>query len=417
MVKSANMLKQISQLSDDLRSQKDKPEQFQDLYNNLEEQLQASSLPKGAMDHLLKQVSQAELSALMGDKEAAAQQLDETAELLRQLSSSPQSGNSEIAAMFEQLMKDLDQLIQGQMTLQSLAALTPPSSSKPVQQQAQALRKKLREQQAYQTYQQTLKKLKQPGQSPSQQQAWVRELKDPNTAAFAGSEMQRLDQQLSQIATGKTPQMPLEHFKKNKAFKSNDALKADLEQLEQTIKASQADWASSSNLVRDQTELSTFAKAFSSSFKLNFEPMLPAPALFSLAKKAALNSQKAVSELKQGQPSAVTSMQQSSMGWLKLKDQLQQMSNPNQGQGQSQGNGMPQLTLDANGELQLQPSTGQEQGVDGEWSEQQQELDIALPEDFKNPRDIEKQLKESLQSAPNQEQKESFQQYMIDLLE
>jgi hypothetical protein len=229
--------------------------------------------------------------------------------------------------------------------------------------------------------------------------------------------MQRLDQQLSQIATGKTPQMPLEHFKKNKAFKSNDALKADLEQLEQTIKASQADWASSSKLVRDQTELSTFAKAFSSSFKLNFEPMLPAPALFSLAKKAALNSQKAVSELKQGQPSAVTSMQQSSMGWLKLKDQLQQMSNPNQGQGQSQGNGMPQLTLDANGELQLQPSTGQEQGVDGEWSEQQQELDIALPEDFKNPRDIEKQLKESLQSAPNQEQKESFQQYMIDLLE
>ena len=166
-----------------------------------------------------------------------------------------------------------------------------------------------------------------------------------------------------------------------------------------------------------QKSIAQDAAKFSSDFRLNFEPMLPMPELYRSADLAAQAALQAQLQLPTFPDNANSLMGQAIFQWLQLQQALQNMQE--QAKNNSGGSGQS-LSIGKDGKLQLQPQgqgAGQRQEGDGEWQHKNENLDIALPEDFKNTHLIEQQLQQQLQNAPNDALRRSFQKYMMDLLE
>lgn len=412
MVSSARMIQKLNQLSNQYRQGEQPSENVQDLHKKLEQHLLSKNLPKRASEEILRQLNQAELSALMGKKKEAAQKLDDLSKLLRQFSEPGPNASPEISEMFQQLIQDLEQLIDQQTTLKSIAGLHAPKNTSPPA-RFKLLRHYIHQSPEYRAYQELISQLRKPNQNQQEQQRSIKRLQDPKDPAFIGREMKDLERQLNQVLQGNNSVIDTKRFAKLKP------LTQILIELEDELEASSPTWQPSTNLIVNQSAILQAGQSFAKNFRLNFEPVLPIPQLFSLADLAVESSRQATKQLKQRQPKAINSMEHSRQIWVQLRHQLQQLSQSNQGQGQGQGqaSGMPQLSLGPNGELQLQPSGGGRGDRQDGAPNQAQEVDIALPEDFKNPREIERKLKEALRAAPNEEQKRSFQRYMIDLLE
>lgn len=412
MVSSARMIQKLNRLSEQYKQGEQPSEDFQDLHQQLEQHLQSKNLPKRAKEEILRQLNQAELAALMGKKEEASQKLEDLSSLLRQLSESGSNVSPEISELFQELLQDLEQLIDQQTTLKSIASLNAPKNTSPPA-RLKLLSQHINQSPEYHAYKELVTQLRKPNQNQQEQQRAIKRLQNPKDPAFIGREMKDLERQLNRVLNGNSSKIDTQRFAKIKPL--NDILI----ELENELEASAPTWQPSTNLIVNQSAILQTGQGFTKSFRLNFEPVLPIPQLYSLADLAVESARQATQQLQKKQAKAINSMEQSRQLWVQLRYQLQQLgqSSQNQGQGQNQSTGMPQLTLGPNGELQLQPSGGRPGDHQDGSPNQAQDVDIALPEDFKNPREIEKKLKESLRSAPNEEQKRSFQRYMIDLLE
>jgi hypothetical protein len=412
-VETAQLVQKMTELAKNLKNGQDASGQFPELYKELEKHLQKSPFPDQLSDQILQKFREAELSANMGDAKGAAEILEQMAEFMKQTSSqaSGQSGENPMAQKFQKLLQDLQQLITLQQVNQSMLNLDNASVSPAIASEAQSMRSELRKSPALNRYQNIIQQLRRPQLSSLEQTKLMQELTQPDGSAYRGRDLQQLDQQLNRLTAGFGLTRPFEDFlpqlnSESKTLQdlSRNLLKSLNEQKKSNLPP---------ELIQQQKDLGAEGLDFSKNFRLDFEPLIPEPGLYRLADLAAQAAQRAHLQMSALPEQAKSFMEQATFNWTMLQQQLQKL------QEQAQRPSPQRLTIGSDGQLQLQPQNqnGQRQDGDGEWQNKDENLDIALPEDFKNTHDIEEQLRQQLKNAPNEKLRNSFQNYMMDLLE
>jgi hypothetical protein len=407
-VRAAELVKTMSELQKDLDNGKHDPQKMEEAYKKLAEHLNQSSMPEGLKQKMLSTFNQAELSASMGDTQGASKSMEQLMEVLRQQPSMPQAPNP-MAEKFEKLMADLGKLIQQQQAVMenwSKAKTVPIQEDQ--QRSIQNLKDLIRKNHNWQAYDQMIQSLrKQPRVDNAEQQNLLQELSRPNSPTQRGRMLQQVSQQLDRRAAGHANPQPMPPFLPW-APDIEKQLKA-LPQLPSTSKAPVQ------KLETEQRQLAQAGQQFSEKFKLDFGPLMPNPGLFQLAKQAALLAKRAAQSIAQSHPSSEMAMNQAALHWIQLRQQLQQMQQ--QGQG-GQGSSRPQLSIGKDGKLQLSPQgQPQQENGDGDWKHNPENLDIALPEEFQNSQKIEKMLRDELKQTSDEQRRDTFQHYILELLE
>lgn len=164
----------------------------------------------------------------------------------------------------------------------------------------------------------------------------------------------------------------------------------------------------------NQEKLTKESKQFSKTFRQFFEPILQSPYFFSYADQAASFTQQAQNKLKQQGGQAYQNMRMASQRWQILLQGLHRM----QQQQQQMMAGQRRLRIGKDGKLQFQSEKRMNQGEqDQDIKDQQEDIDIALPEDFQKARNIESFLKNELKLLEEGKQKSKFKEYIYNLLE
>ena len=405
-VRAAELVQAMAQLQKDLQNGRHDPKKMEEAYQKLAEHLNQSSMPEGLKQHMLSKFNEAELSASMGDTKGASESMGELMDILRQQPSMPQAPNP-MAEKFEKLMADLNQLIQSQQSiLERWSKATESPISQDEQKSIEDLQTLIRENPNWQAYDDMVKNLRQPNVDKAQQQQWLQELSRPNSATQRGRILQQLSQQLARRASGHSNPLP--------APRLPWAPEVD-QQLAKLPPTSTSSQTLAQKLQKEQDTLAQEGDRFSQDFKLNFGPLMPNPGLFQIAQQAATLAKRAVQSMGQSHPSSEITMNQAALNWIQLRQHLQQMQQQSQG---GQGSSRPQLSIGKDGKLQLSPQgQPQQDNGDGEWKHKPEDLDIALPEEFQNSQEIEKILREELKRTSDQQLRDIFQHYILELLE
>jgi hypothetical protein len=254
-------------------------------------------------------------------------------------------------------------------------------------------------------YDQMIQSLRRPHLDKAEQQKLLQELSRPHSPTQRGRMLRQLSQQLNRRAQGHTNPQPL----------SKIPWAPELQKKLDELPVSSVSKAPAQKLQQDQGQLAKKGQGFSDQFKLEFGPLMPNPALFQLAQQAALLAKRATQSIAQSHPSSEMTMNQAALNWIQLRQQLQQMQQQSQG---GQGSSRPQLSIGKDGKLQLSPQgQPQQDDGDGDWKHKQEDLDIALPEEFQNSQKIEQMLRDELKRTSDKQQRETFQNYILELLE
>lgn len=420
-IRASQMLSEMNKVLEQLQQGEHDPEAMAKLYEKLEEHLQKSQLPDGLKQHMLRQFNQAELSATMGDTSSAAESLEKLMDVMQQEPQASQGPNP-LAEKFQNTMKELDNIIQEQGNIQQSFAKKATQMVTHPHPKAKALQDSIVQHPHWKTYDQVIRELRQNQLNKVDQRKLIDALSNPNSDAQKGRRLQQMHHHLSQFQRGQAlpqlsepmpwaPNIEKQWHELNKDSQSKAAASS-----EPTQTSIQQPNTELQNLSRDQQALAQRSQSFDKNFKLDFEPVLRRPEPFTLSARAAGISQKASQALGQGKQNASILMNQSRLYWVQLKQWLEQLQQQGQGAGQSSPS-QPQLSLGKDGKLQLSPQgQAQEQG-DGEWRHKNEDLDIALPEEFQNSQNVERRLREALKETEEGEQRDLFRQYIMELLE
>ncbi len=174
--------------------------------------------------------------------------------------------------------------------------------------------------------------------------------------------------------------------------------------------------SSLAKIATNQKDIKDLGKEFAEEFRSIFEPLLNSPFLFMYADRAANHADIAFNELSKNTNSAHGQMTAATQNWKNLLQMLYRM----QQQQKQKMAGKKKLKIGKNGKLQFS-----EQGMvpkDGEEDNKitknnENDLKIALPEEFQKERNVEKFLKKELKMIKGSKSRDLFQHYIYDLLE
>jgi hypothetical protein len=415
-VRAAELVKEMSDMAEQLHKGKHDPKAMAELYKKLEEHLTQSSLPDGMKQHMLREFNQAELNATMGDTQAAAKSMESLSEMMRQQPSGPNSPNP-LAKKFQDVMKNLGQFINSQQEISKSWKDIAPQKHPKEKSMIQDLQKDIINHPHWKAHQKALQKTQQGNATDRDKTNDKQDIQRQSSQIHHGEQLHRTLQDLSRRMRGaqpapspKTPTpQDLAHWAPNIAQKMSQLLKFQ-KQNPTKVQPGQR------SLQMQQLKLSKRAQDFSQKFKLDFEPIMPRPELFHIAEQGARLSKGAAHAIDAQPGSAEMLMGQASLHWVQLRQLLQQMQQQSQQQNGG-GSSRPRLSIGRDGKLQLSPQ-GQPQGegADGDWKHKKDDLDIALPEEFQNSRNIEETLRRELKKHQNSEAMENFKDYIIELL-
>ena len=415
-IEAAELVQNLKNLAKELNKGKNPHSEFLKVYDKMEKHLRNAGIPPQIAEQILDKINEAELSAAMGDSQSAAKIMESLAEILRTnpSASQGQNGDNPMSKKFQQLMKELQHLITRQQVNQSMLNMGSQSFPKGVAEESLKLRSELRNSPAWNQYQRALQNLRRPNLTEPERSELMTQLTQTQSPVFKGRNLDLLDQQLSRLAAGSSPTRPMKELLAtlNGESEALQVIGIKLNKMLSLPKVASLDPETEAQ----QKSIAQDGLKFSRDFRLNFEPLLPMPELYQCADMAGQAALQAQQQLRSAPDHAEQLMGQALFQWIQLQQALQnlqeQSKNNSEGQGQS-------LSIGSDGKLQLQPQgqKGKGQEGDGEWQHKNENLDIALPEDFKNAHLIEQQLKQQLQNAPNDKLRRSFQKYMMDLLE
>ena len=389
---------------------------FKKMFDKLSEMTSDGSLSPQQGKDMMDKINQADIAASLGEKEMAAKILEDLAEDLRESQQSPSSDNP-LAQKFQELMEQLKSLISNQDSLLSELKQAKQASANLNQswrQKIQEQKNKTAQTEAFKGYQDFNQQFKNPNLSKEERKSLMSKLGDPNELAFQGRRLTELMRRMDSLSS-KPDQ--------------KDKIKPQLEALNSTL-PDNLKWPEElfnppQNLTKKDLETlsskqQNFApegEAFSKDFRSSLSPVLPSEGIFRLADQAAQAAKQAGRELLQQSDRAQMNMQGAQQRWQTLQRLLQQMQQQGQGQG-SGGQGQPKLSIGKDGKLQLQSENmlGDKEG-DGQFRHKKEDMDIPLPDEFQHTKNIEERLKKELLSAPAGEQRDQFQEYLLDLLE
>ena len=169
-------------------------------------------------------------------------------------------------------------------------------------------------------------------------------------------------------------------------------------------------------ITTNQKNIKDLGKEFAEEFRSIFESILNSPFLFMYADRAANHANTAFKELSRNTNSAQGQMAAAVQNWKNLLQMLHRM----QQQQQQKMSGKKKLKIGKNGKLQFSeqgmvPKDGEEDNKITENNEN--DLEIALPEDFQKERNVENFLKKELEMIKGSKSRDLFQHYIYDLLE
>lgn len=417
-IQKAQMVSELMEAAEQTRQGNPPPvDFFNKMFDKLSEMASKGGLNQQEGQELMNQLNQADIASSLGEKETAANLMEDLAEKLRQSQSGPGQDNP-LAQKFQQLMRDLAELIEKQNSLISDLTKTRDKSDYALQQWRKAIqeqKQKTAQTEEFKAYNETNQAFQNPNLSDADKQKLLADLADPSTPAFQGR--RQIEMMRSMDLFSSRPDLKSKYQQQLKAL--NQSLKDDLKWPEELFKGpSQMPSPKEFNQIGDrQNELAPQGEDFAKDFESSMRPVLPSEGLFRLAEQAAQAAKQAGDEMPARSDKAQNFMQQAEQRWTTLQRLLQQMQQQGQGQGQS-GQSQPRLSIGKDGRLQLQNENmlGQKDG-DGPYRHKDEDLEIALPEDFKNTRNIEERLRQELLSSPAGEVRDQFQEYLLELLE
>lgn len=390
---------------------------FNKMFDKLSDMASKGGLNPQEGQQLMDQLNQADIASSLGEKETAANLIEDLAEKLRQSQSGPGQDNP-LAQKFQQLMRDLAALIEKQNSLISELSKTREKSSYALEQWRKAIqeqKQKASQTEEFKAYNETNRAFQNPNLSDAEKQKLLADLADPSTKAFQGR--RQLEMMRSMDLFSARPDLKNKYQQQLQAL--NQSLKDELKWSEKlfdgpTEMPSPREF---DQIGDNQKSLAPEGEEFATDFESSLGPVLPSQGLFRLAEQAAQAAKQAGEEMPARSDRAQNFMQQAEQRWVTLQRLLQQMQQQGQGQGQS-GQSQPRLSIGKDGRLQLQNENmlGQKEG-DGPFRHKDDDLEIALPEDFQNTRTIEERLRQELLSSPPGEVRDQFQEYLLELLE
>ncbi len=429
IVRSAELQQRLEKMADALASgEAPDPKQLEQLFQDMQKHLEGAEMDPWRKSEILQKMEQAQLSNMMGDREAAAQALKEASDIMRQSSNEDAPATTELTQRFREKMDTLDHLINEQSHIRSdlqsklKDAARPPEADAlrpPLEKTLRELRASAPAREFQETLDRYLKAMKD-NQSGPETQEILQSLQGPEHAKGRQlmSTLKKFDMFLERMgqpgftAAARGMARSLPHPDELAALPISTEADQSYRQFHRALQASPYTEGFPREIGERQERLAGTGKEFSEEFRRDFEMILPDPALFSLGEQGAWHAENAANMLKQANPQTVMQMFHAYGKWQQMRNRLAQIMV----QQQSQMTMNPRLSVGKNGKLMLRRDREGEQ--DGENGQPVKDIEIALPEDFKKSENIEKRLRRELQAMPPEgENFDMFRSYMIDLLQ
>jgi hypothetical protein len=417
-IQKAQMVSDLKEAAEQTRQGNPPPiDFFNKMFDKLSDMASKGGLNPQEGQELMNQLNQADIASSLGEEETAAELMEDLAEKLRQSQSGPGQDNP-LAQKFQQLMRDLAELIEKQNALISELSKTREKSSYALEQWRKAIqeqKQKTAQTDEFKTYNKTNQAFRNPNLSDAEKQKLLSDLGDPSTPTFQGR--RQIEMMRTMDLFSARPDLKKKYQQQLQAL--NESLNEELKWPEELFEgpSGMPSPKEFNQVGDDQKAFSPRGEEFAEDFESSLGPVIPSQGLFRLADQAAEAAKQAGKEMPARSDRAQNFMQQAEQRWVTLQRLLQQMQQQGQGQGQS-GQSQPRLSIGKDGRLQLQNENmlGQKEG-DGPYRHKDEDLDIALPEDFQNTRTIEERLRQELLSSPPGEVRDQFQEYLLELLE
>lgn len=411
-IQTARLIAQIKKMMEQLDLGRSvEPDTFGKLFDDLNDYFDQQKFPHRYRAHLLNQLDKAQLASTFGEYEESKEYLKNISDLLRNVHQQ-QASDNQLSKAFKKMLQHLVELIQKQQDIQLNFQKYLQGSKANQQQHLRKLFSSFKNESSLLAYQNLITKLKQASQqqnSAFQQKELLDKLSNQKSIEYEGRELYRLLHRLkkftSQVQDKKQMNLPpnLNSFKVSEQSKRHylDFMKSAFP--ESKLKGFQ----------RQESKLSQSGQSFAKDFRAKFALLLKSKLPFTLADQAALYSQQASYQILPTKSIALQNMKKALNHWKTLYRILQQMLSQNSSKFSKQ---QSMLRINEDGEVEFAKresgSGGEEEG-----GQNSKDLEIALPEEFQQSKNIEKRLKKELEETQSKQLKQFFQNYMIQLLE
>lgn len=406
-IEASEWVKRLQELSEKASKEAVSQQEWSEMYEELRKHFNETDTHPAFQEEMMSKFNQAELAAQMGDSETASKLLEDMAEQMRkQPSAMGASGQNPLAEKFQELLKELQDLI----TTQDKNAGALVNSLRQTH-EIQTFRQGLIRHPAMGSYQKWRRKIAEAtakGSSISQElRSRDRTKGDP---VSHGRIIQQLYGDISLVLTNRPPRRP---------WPNSESLPDDLQEAWNNILPTLKSLSGTSypkEVIETQSKLGERGKEFRQDFESNIAPLLPSPFLVPMAKQAETHARTAHERMltKHRLQIIKQEMDAASLNWKSLLQQLQSIQEAAQ---QAAGQQQQALRIGEDGKLQLAEQGQPQEEGDGRYEQTDDDIEIPLPDEFQSNRAIEDQLQESLRETRNEEEMSRFKKYMIDLLE